>query len=76
MELFNHQLAKMQESGYLDKLKGKWVSKAEERRFGFGEAITLGYENVLFPFGIVAIAALAGVMIAAVELVHKSIGKI
>ena len=57
----------------LDKLKGKWVRKVEERRFGFGEAIPLGYENVLFPFGIVAIA---GVIIAVAELGLKSIGKI
>ena len=74
MEIFTYHLTKMQESGLLDKLKGKWVSRGGERRFGFGEAIPLGYENVLFPFGIVAIAALVGVIIAAAELVHKSIG--
>ena len=76
LEIFTYQLAKMQESGFLDKLKGKWVRRVEERQFGFGEAIPLGYENVLFPFGIVAIAAFAGVIIAAAELGHKSIGKI
>ena len=51
------------------------MDRAEED-YWVVEAVTLGYENVLFPFGIVAIAALAGVIIAALELVHKSIGKI
>ena len=74
MELFSHYLVKMKESGLVDKLQDKWVNKVEERRHGFGDAIPLGYENVLFPFGIVAVALLIGVVIAVAELGHKCCG--
>ena len=71
MELFSHYLVKMQESGLVAKLKDKWVNKLEESQFvGFGDAIPLGYENVLFPFGIVAIAILVGAIIVVAELIH------
>ena len=54
----------MQEAGLIDRLSVKWwgfkleADKAELER-GL-ETLTLGYENVLFPFGILG----AGILIA------------
>ena len=72
LELFSHYLVKMQESGLVNRLKDMWVNKGEERQYGFGNPIPLGYENVLFPFGIVAISLLVVLIIAVAELGHKS----
>ena len=58
----------------VDKLKGKWINKVEERQYGFGDAIPLGYENVLFPFGILVLSILFVYIIAMAELGLKSYG--
>ena len=57
MLMFNHFLKRMHESGVIDKMNRDW-SLREEIDFEFDPAVTLGYENVAFPF-IILIGGLA-----------------
>ena len=47
--MFNHFLKKMHESGVIDQMNRDW-SLREEMEFEINPAVTLGYENVAFPF--------------------------
>ena len=51
LPMFNHFLRKMHESGIIDKMNQDW-SKREEIDFDLDPTVTLGYENVAFPFTI------------------------
>ena len=50
----------------MDRLKHKFVDKPNED-FGFPGAIALGYENLLFPFGFIAL----GFVLAAVTILGE-----
>ena len=51
--MFNHFLKKMHEGGIIDKMNLDW-SLREETDFEVDPAVNLGYENVAFPFLILA----------------------
>ena len=61
--------------GVVDRFKRKYVMKHDEE-YGIAEPITLGYENLFFPFGIITLGVvLAGVAIVG-EGIIKGMGKL
>ena len=62
--LLNHWLHKFDESGIRDRLWKWWTYKGGEQ-FGVDDAITLGFENITFPFLFIA----EGLAAAAVFLI-------
>ena len=70
LELFTHHTVRLQESGVLGKLKSKWLAKAGEGTL-LWEAISLGYDNVLFPFALVASGSLVAAIIITAEIGYK-----
>ena len=69
-ELFNYHIMKLFEMGMVDRLMRKHVIK-HDKEYGIAEPITLGYENLFFPFGII----LLGVILAGVAVFGESIIK-
>ena len=67
----------MQETGLIDRLKDKWWgfklaadSDSDRRGKERFQALTLGYENVLFPFGV----AVAGMLVALMAVIAEQCG--
>jgi ABC-type amino acid transport substrate-binding protein len=48
-DFFNHYLINMQQNGVMNRINRNWKYQATED-FSFEDAISLGYENTLFPF--------------------------
>ena len=74
-ELFNHHIFRLYEMGVMDRLKHKYVDKPNED-FGFPEAIALGYENLLFPFGFIALGAILASVVIVGEHIFGRITKL
>ena len=74
-ELFNHHIMKLYEVGVIDRLMRKNVIIQNEE-FGIAEAVALGYENVLFPFGIIFLGMVLAVVAIVGEGMSKLMGKL
>ena len=68
--LFNYQLLKMIESSITKRIKKKWA-KDPNHEYGMAEPIVLGYDNLFFPFGWLALGIIFTVPILAVESFRK-----
>ena len=44
----------MMQSGIIDQIKHDWRNRNPSGQFGIDDALQLGYDNVCFPFAIVA----------------------
>ena len=73
-EMFNYHIFKLYEMGVMDRLKHKYVDKPN-KEFGFPEAITLGYENLLFPFGFIVLGMILAASAIIVEHAIVMTGK-
>ena len=74
-EMFNYHIFKLYEMGVMDRLKHKYVDKPN-KEFGFPEAITLGYENLLFPFGFIVLGMILAASAILVEHAIVMMGKV
>ena len=69
--LFNYHILKMQESGLTQRIKTKWPIRDPDRDFGMTEPIVLGYDNLFFPFGWLALGTCVAVPILVAEIFRK-----
>ena len=60
--LFNYHLFKLEERGFLAKLRERWTSPKSKASTTSTEAAALGYDNVLFPFLILAFGLILGLL--------------
>ena len=77
--VISRQVSKMKESGLIDKLSDKWWRFAlrqtqNDKSSENEEAVTLGYENVLFPFAFVAIGLIVALVVIMGEFCMKNLG--
>jgi hypothetical protein len=68
--LINLYLRKLEESGALHRISKEW-DKRPLIRYGMEDAVSLGYDNVMFPFSICAL----GVMASAISLTFERMRK-
>ena len=68
--LFNYQLLKMIESSITKRIKNKWA-RDPNQEYGMAEPIVLGYDNLFFPFGWLALGMIIAMPILAVESFRK-----
>ena len=69
--LFNYHFLKMQEIGMTERIKKKWA-RDPDHDYGMAEPIVLGYDNLFFPFGWLAL----GIVVAVPILVAEVFGKL
>ena len=69
-ELFNYHILKLFEMGVMHRLMQKYVINNNEE-YGIAEPITLGYENLFFPFGIILLGAILSVVAIIGEFISK-----
>ena len=67
-EIFNYHIMKLFEMGVVDRLRRKYLFRHDED-YGLLDAVSLGYENLFFPFGIMAM----GVVIAGLSMAGEGI---
>ncbi len=67
--LLNHHLMQMSQSGVLDNLMARWLQshKREEEEGAFA----LGYDNVLFPFSILAAGVGTALIFVLLEAIRQ-----
>jgi hypothetical protein len=65
-EFFSYHLSKMNEVAILSRLSKYWTNRVSEE-FGVSNAITLGYDNTMFPFCIFASGCLAAIFVGFCE---------
>lgn len=73
-ELFNHHIMKLYEMGVMDRLMRKHVIR-HDKQYGLAEPVTLGYENLMFPFGIFILGVVIGGIATVAEGIIKLIMK-
>ena len=73
MPLFNHHICQMRESGVLHKMLTS-ASGDPDGVYEMDEAIVIGYENVLFPFGWLALGSVIVVPLIFVEVILGRLG--
>ena len=66
--LFNHQICKMKESGVIHQIMTS-KSGDPEQVYGVDEPVAIGYENVLFPFGWLALGSIIVVPVILGEMI-------
>ena len=66
--LFNHQICKMKESGVIHQIMTS-KSGDPEQVYGVDEPVVIGYENVLFPFGWLALGSIIVVPVILGEMI-------
>ena len=66
-EIFDHHLLKLTEHGILKRIYNRGPDTSRNEDFGIAEAATLGFENLLFPFSLLAAGIFASVAMAAFE---------
>ena len=66
VEAVNFHLAKLDESGVTYRLWQQWTYQPLEK-FGFEEAISLGYDNIIFPFFFLLFGIPGGAFISLME---------
>ena len=66
VEAVNFHLAKLDESGVTYRLWQLWTYQPLEE-FGFEEAISLGYDNIIFPFFFLFFGIPGGALISLLE---------
>ena len=64
--LFNYQTLKMIESGIIKRNQKNWAGD-RNHEYGMAEPIVLGYDNLFFPFGWLALGIIVAMAILAVE---------
>ena len=66
VEMFDYHIIKMQENGIIARFKHKWMYNTDKNYYGMAEAVTLEFENLIFPFMclLVGIVAAATVLLA------------
>ena len=73
VDIWSYHLQRMIEFGIVKKLKKKWLPDDDKvGRVNF-EAVLLGFENLLFPFIILAMGGLAAITIAIFETVLRNV---
>ena len=65
--LLNYWLHRFDETGVKDRLWKWWTYKGGEE-FGVNEAITLGFENITFPFMFIAVGFVGGCILLIFEI--------
>ena len=70
VEAVNFHLAKLDESGVTYRLWQLWTYQPLEE-FGFEEAISLGYDNIIFPFFFLFFGIPGGAFIALFEMLNS-----
>ena len=75
-EVFNYHLLKLTEHGILKRIYNRWPDTSRNEEFGIAEAATLGFENLLFPFSLLAMGMTAAVVLAAFEAIAKKMARL
>ena len=66
VEAVNYNLAKLDESGVTYRLWQQWTYQPLEE-FGVEDAVSLGYDTIIFPFFFLLIGLPVGVIISLIE---------
>ena len=74
--LFSHHLFKMQEMGIIERIKKKDTTADRNKEYGMAEPIVLGYHNLFFPFGWLALGIVVTVPTLVVEVLAWRINTI
>ena len=66
VEMFDYHIIKMRENGIVARFKHKWMYNTDKNDYGMAEAVTLDFENMVFPFMclVVGIVSAATVLLA------------
>ena len=66
VEMFDYHITKMQENGIVARFKHKWMYNTDKNNYGMAEAVTLDFENMVFPFMclVVGVVSAATVLLA------------
>ena len=72
-ELFNHNMHKLNEAGILDNLAQKYLPNQRSLQADI-EAVSLGYDNVLFPSLIMLIGIAFSILISCIEKARRMMG--
>ena len=70
--LFNHHIFKLLQTGVVDRIRHAWMDRADGD-YWVVEAVTLGYENVLFPFVSVVVGSLFAFLFTLCELFTRNV---
>ena len=73
--LFNHHIFELLQTGVVDRIRHEWMDRADGD-FWVVEAVTLGYENVLFPFVSVVVGSLFAFLFALCELFTRHVAAV
>ena len=71
-EILNHHILKMLEGGILQRIDRSWLDTEKNEDFDIFTVTTLGFENVLFPFSILAMGITAAM---SANLIEYLLGK-
>ena len=74
-EIFSFQIKKLREQGTLQKMRDKWFSQGPKPIPGREDPIVatvLGFENLLFPFLVLFLGAISGLVISTIEKLYKT----
>ena len=71
-ELFNRHIFKLLQTGAVDRVRHMWMDRADGD-YWVTEAVTLGYENVLFPFAAVVVGALLALLFMSCEFLTHTV---
>ena len=66
-EILNHHIMKMLEGGILQRIDRSWLDTERNEDFDIFTVTTLGFENVLFPFSILAMGITAAMLATMIE---------
>ena len=75
--IFDFQITKMKESGQIDLLRQKWLFSKPKTKLGsstmsqLSQATTLGFENAVFSFGILALGVFMAFVVAPIERLSR-----
>ena len=66
-EILNHHILKMMEGGILQRIDRSWLDTEKNEDFEIIKVNTLGFDNVLFPFSVLAMGMVAAFFATFIE---------
>ena len=75
VDMFNYKMLKLAEGGITKRIDQKWPDTSRHEEFGMAEPGALGFNNVLFPFALLATGITMALVTAVLECVIQSLGR-
>ena len=71
LNILNYKMLKLVESGIIKRIDMKWPDVTRNEEFGVAEPGALGFNNILFPFTVLATGTVTAVVSAWMEYIMK-----